>query len=249
MADTFNVKAILTKAINDIGVGWNVKGLLDGKDKLYTISDDTKLISKVFELIYIPIITKAVEPHIKSWEVEKRQTVYPDLTLILNGDSPNKIAIDIKSTYRRGDMVGFTLGSYTAYIRHPFTKNISYHYHDYLEHWIIGFVYDRVPGVKPEIVNLESMDKIIAPVKNVEVVIWQKWQIASDRPGSGDTANIGSSMTLEALRKGQGIFTQFGDKGKDTFEDYWRNYDWKAPRKYTNLSGYQTWKNGQELKL
>jgi len=108
---------------------------------------------------------------------------------------------------------------------------------------VVGFIYDRVLGVKPEIVDMSLIDKIIPPVKNVEVVIWQKWQIASDRPGSGNTANIGSVRTLEALREGQGTFTQFGEKGKDVFEDYWRNYDWKQPRKYTNLSSYLTWKN------
>jgi hypothetical protein len=240
-----DVHGILVKAFADVGVDWYIKGILDSKKQLYTISNDTKLISKVFELISIPIVTHAVEPHVTSWEIEERQTVYPDLTLILNESIPNKIAIDIKSTYRRGARAGFTLGSYTAYIRPPFTKNIRYPYTDYTEHWIVGFIYDRVAGVKPDIVHLSQIDKIIPPVKNVEVVIWQKWQIASDKPGSGDTANIGSVGTLEALRKGQGIFTKFGANGKNIFEDYWRNFDWKPPRKYTNLNGYVVWRKAQ----
>jgi len=240
-----DVRGILVKAFSDVGVDWYIKGVLDSKEQLYTISNDTKLISKVFELISIPIITRTIEPHVKSWEIEERQTVYPDLTLILDQPIPNKIAIDIKSTYRRGRTgarAGFTLGSYTAYIRPPFTKNIRYPYIDYIEHWIVGFIYDRVAGVKADIVHLSQIDKIIPPVKNVEVVIWQKWQIASDKPGSGDTANIGSVGTLEALRNGQGTFTRFGDKGKDVFEDYWRNFDWHKPRKYTDLYGYFAWK-------
>ena len=97
----------------------------------------------------------------------------------------------------------------------------------------------------PEIVDISSLDKIIAPIKNVEVIIWQKWQLASDRPGSGNTANIGSVRSLEALRKGQGTFTQFGGKGEDIFEDYWRSFDWKQPRKYTDLKGYLAWKKQQ----
>jgi hypothetical protein len=243
VASIFDVQAVLSAAFATVGVDWYVKGIIDSKGKLYTISDDTKLISKVFELISIPVITKAVEPYIRSWEIEERQTVYPDLTLILDNPTPNKIAIDIKSTYRKGVNAGFTLGSYTAYIRHPFTKNIRYPYTEYLAHWIVGFIYDRVPGVKPEVVDISSIDEIIAPIKNIEVIVWQKWQIASDRPGSGDTANIGSVRSLEELRKGQGIFTQFGDKGKDIFEDYWRNFDWHPPRKYTNLNGYLAWKS------
>jgi len=240
-----DVCGILVKAFADVGVNWYVKGILDSKKRLYTISDDTKLISKVFELISIPIITHAIEPYAKSWELEERQTVYPDLTLILDKPIPNKIAIDIKSTYRKGANAGFTLGSYTAYIRPPFTKNIRYPYTDYIEHWIVGFIYDRVAGVKPDIVDISQIDKIIPPVENVEVVIWQKWQIASDKPGSGDTANIGSVRTLKALRTGQGTFTQFGEKGKEVFEDYWRNFDWKLPRKYTDLDGYFAWKKAQ----
>lgn len=245
MTNSFDVQSVLDKAFALVGVEWYIKGIVDSKKRLYTISDDTKLISKIFELVSIPIITKAVEPYIKSWEIEERQTVYPDLTLILSGSSPNKIAIDIKSTYRKGSTAGFTLGSYTAYLRPPFTKNISYPYNDYLEHWIVGFIYDRVPDVKPEIVDISALDKIIAPIKNVEAIVWQKWQLASDRPGSGNTANIGSVRGLEELRRGQGTFTKFGEKGKDVFEDYWRNFDWKQPRKYTDINGYLAWKKGQ----
>jgi hypothetical protein len=237
-----DTKAHLSKAFATVGVDWYIKGVLDSKKRVYTLSDDTKLISKVFELISIPVITEALAPHCKKWEIEERQNVYPDLTLILDKNPPNKLAIDIKSTFRRKSFAGFTLGSYTAYIRPPFTKNISYPYTDYLEHWIIGFIYDRVPGIKPEIIDVNLIDSVVAPIKNVEVIIWQKWQIASDSPGSGNTANIGSVRSLSALRLGQGIFTQFGDNGKNVFEDYWRNYDWHTPRKYTNLSGYLAWR-------
>lgn len=215
---------------------------MDNKRRIYTLSDDTKLISKVFELISIPIIVKTFEQYVKVCEIEERQTVYPDLTLILNCPLPNKIALDIKSTYRKGNTAGFTLGSYTAYIRNPFTKNIRYNYQDYSEHWIVGFIYDRVPGIKADVVDISQIDEITAPIKNVEVVIWQKWQLASDKPGSGDTANIGSIRSLDALRKGKGTFTQFGKKGKAIFEDYWRNFDWHPPRKYTDLKGYLAWK-------
>lgn len=248
MSYGLDIKKILTNAFDSVGVEWYVKGIIDSRKRLYTLSDDTKLLSKVFELISIPIIIKALEPYIRNWETEDRQTVYPDLTLILNCPLPDKIAVDIKSTYRKGGMAGFTLGSYTAYIRPPFTKNIRYHYSDYGEHWIVGFIYDRVPGVKAEIVDISSIDQVIAPIKNVEVIVWQKWQLASDKPGSGNTANIGSVRTLDALRKGQGTFTKFGDSGKDIFEDYWRNFDWrKTPRKYSDLKGYLAWRDAVKI--
>jgi len=243
MNGQFDLRQVLLDGFKKTGVEWHIKGVVDGRGNLYTVSNDTKLISKVFELVAFPVIVEAVEPYIKKWEPEERQTVYPDLTLILPGKSPNKIAIDIKSTYRKaGNRAGFTLGSYTAYMRPPFTKNIRYPYSDYSEHWIVGFIYSRVPGVEPEMVKITELGKVVAPIKDIELIIRQKWQIASDRPGSGNTTNIGSITDIERLRKGKGVFTRFGEKGKEVFEDYWRNFDRNTPRKYNNLGKYLAWR-------
>lgn len=243
-AKVFDIRKILTEAFNRTGVEWHIKGVLNGKGNLYTLSDDTKLISKVFELVSFPIITKALEPHIQKWETEERQTVYPDLTVILHGAAPNKIAIDIKSTYRRDHelVAGFTLGSYTAYLRPPYTKNIRYPYTNYREHWIVGFIYSRVSGVKPEVSHVDKADQVVAPIRDVELVVHEKWRLASDRPGSGNTTNIGSIREVSALREGRGIFTRFGERGRNVFEDYWRNFDRIPPRKYTNIDEYLAWR-------
>ena len=118
MDKDLDMRKILLEGFDKTGVEWHIKGVVDGKGNLYTISNDTKLISKVFELVSLPVISEAVKPYIQKWELEERQTVYPDLTLVLPCEIPNKIAIDIKSTYRKpGNKAGFTLGSYTAYMR------------------------------------------------------------------------------------------------------------------------------------
>jgi len=250
MAKDFDLRSIIINAFKEIGVEWHIKGVVDDKGQLYTISNDTKLISKIFELVSYPIIIPAVEPYIERWEIEKRQNVYPDLTLILPGEIPNKIAIDIKSTFRRDeDRGGFTLGSYTAYIRPPYTKNISYPYTEYREHWIIGYIYSRVTDIeKPEVTKIEKLHEVKAAIDDVEVLVHEKWQLSSDKPGSGNTANIGSVNSLNDLKQGKGVFTKFGDKGKEVFEDYWRNFDWHAPRKYTDLDGYLSWKKNTGVK-
>ncbi|MBM3118977.1 MAG: restriction endonuclease [Chloroflexi bacterium] len=243
MSQQFDLRQVLLDSFNKTGVEWHIKGVVNGKGNLYTVSNDTKLISKVFELVAFPIIIEAVEPYIEKWESEERQTVYPDLTLVVAGDLPNKIAIDIKSTYRKAsNRAGFTLGSYTAYMRPPFTKNIRYPYTQYREHWIVGFIYSRVPGVEPEVVNISNIDKVIAPITDVELIIREKWQIASDRPGSGNTTNIGSITEIEGLREGKGVFTKFEEKGKEIFEDYWRNFDRNPPRKYKSVDEYLAWR-------
>lgn len=243
MGNDFDLRQLLLDAFKKKGVEWHIKGVVNGKGNLYTVSNDTKLISKVFELVSFPVIVEAVKPYVESWETEERQTVYPDLTLILPGNIPNKIAVDIKTTYRKpGNRAGFTLGSYTAYMRPPFTKNIRYPYPHYREHWIVGFVYSRVSGVVPDVVKIGDLGKVVAPVRDVELIIREKWKIASDRPGSGNTTNIGSVLFIDALRDGKGTFTKFGNKGREVFEDYWRNFDRTAPRKYGNVDEYLRWR-------
>ncbi len=68
----------------------------------------------------------------------------------------------------------------------------------------------------------------------------EKYKIAKDTPGSGNTKNIGSCTKISDIKEGKGPFTRFGVK---VFDDYWCNYHTgdmamkagfsKAP--YTNL--------------
>ena len=243
MDKELDIRSVLSAAFNEAGFQWQIKGVVDAKKRVYTLSNDTKLISKVFELIAFPIVCDALAPYDVDIESEERQTVYPDLTIILGSDTPNKIALDIKSTYRKSkDRAGFTLGSYTAYMRPPFTKNITYPYFEYLEHWVVGFIYSRIPGVTTQCVSIDEIGSVTPPIKDVELIIQEKWRVASDKPGSGNTTNIGSVRQISALRKGAGTFAQLGPEGKEVFEDYWRNFDRSGPRKYSNLNGYYTWR-------
>jgi hypothetical protein len=238
-----DIRSVLSSAFKDAGYEWQIKGVVDARKRLYTLSNDTKLISKVFELVAFPVIFEALAPYKVQIETEERQTVYPDLTITLGRETPNRIAIDIKSTYRKDNgTAGFTLGSYTAYMRPPFTKNIKYPYYEYVAHWVVGFIYSRVSGVSPQILTVGDIDRVIAPIKDVEIVIQEKWRIASDKPGSGNTTNMGSVRRVTELHQGTGTFGRLGPNGKMVFEDYWRNFDRTPPRKYSNLEGYLAWR-------
>jgi len=242
-----NIRTVLLAAFAEVGYEWNIKGIVDAGRRLYTLSNDTKLISKVFELISFPVIFEALGPYNVKIETEERQTVYPDLTVILDQEKPNKIAIDIKSTYRRNNAIsGFTLGSYTAYMRPPFTKNISHPYDEYLTHWIVGFIYSRVPDVSAQVLTLDDLASVVPPINDVEIIVQEKWRIASDRPGSGNTTNIGSVRQPALLREGKGTFTSIGANGKEVFEDYWKNFDRTPPRKYSNLNQYFEWRSAKK---
>ena len=58
-------------------------------------------------------------------------------------------------------------------------------------------------------------------VKDITFFVQEKWKIAFDRPGSGNTKNIGSVCLIDDLVNGKGVFAELGE---DVFDDYWTNY-------------------------
>lgn len=244
----FNFKEAFEARFSDEDLRWDVKGVIDSAMKIYTINNDTKLISKVFELIATPMIAEIAEANQLSMTISQKQTIYPDITLTPKGSKNGRIAVDIKSTYRRnGKVAGFTLGSYTAYIRNP-TKNIVFPYDEYAEHWILGFIYDRGENADPEVVDWEDFDSIVPAIHNVEVILQEKWRIASDSAGSGNTTNIGSVANIDNLQNGNGTFVQKG-LGEAEFLDYWRNFQSnrdaslaKVNRPFSNIEEYLGWR-------
>lgn len=49
----------------------------------------------------------------------------------------------------------------------------------------------------------------------------EKWRIASDKGGSGNTANIGSIKSIPDILSGNGVFALAGE---EFFDEYWANY-------------------------
>jgi len=209
-------------------VNWEVHGFLGPNGLVFPFGTDSKVISTVFETFVAPIVTEIAAAH--GYVVEGAdQTIYPDFTLTPKGCSSNRIAIDVKTTYRRFNRSGkvqpfrFTLGSYTSFLRHPDqTKNILHPYIEYSGHWIIGFLYSRKQNVPAKLhMSLKGL-KPFCPYENVEFFVQEKHLVAGDSPGSGNTANIGSFPTarIEDLRDGgKGPF-----KTKSDCDKYWRNY-------------------------
>jgi len=230
-------------------VNWTIQGLLSDKNHIYMLGPDTKVLSTVFELLCTPFINTIAEEH--GYNVEQAvQTVYPDFTLLKGPNDPHKIAIDVKTTYRRGGIrpFGFTLGSYTSFLRNN-TKNILFPYDTYKEHWIIGFVYSRkdLPANTPLVFELKDRGKITCPFENVEYFVQEKYKIAGERPGSGNTANIGSilSNNIDDFKKGNGPFAK---SGKTVFEEYWKHFEKdSSKRKYSNLKEFLSYKKKQGL--
>ena len=295
---------------------WTVKGFIDLYKNIYTISLDTKVVSKVIELMIFPKIVEFARDNNYKIVLSEYQNHYPDVTFIDN-DTGEKIALDIKSTYRINDnkVNGMTLGAFTGYFRNrTSTKNITFPYDEYAKHYVFGIIYSRTDMVNAQdvlsdmgfaldtsqrkklskylsnqnkatfeeltdalrvtdekliaeigtrlsecliderkIYSLDELQNILSVVRDFEFFLQEKWRIASDKPGSGNTKNIGSTKLLSELINGTGIFTKY-EKGEEIFNDYWRYYlteDMRAMAEldrapYSNIKEYLRYKGIQQ---
>lgn len=108
---------------------WVVKGFIDIYKHIYTISTDTKVVSKIIELYIFPLLYKFAQDYELQLELTKEQNFYPDITFIDN--EGNLFAVDLKSSYHKTStkINGMTLGAFTGYFRNrQSSKNISYPY-------------------------------------------------------------------------------------------------------------------------
>lgn len=235
-------------AVSTDGGDWIVKGFIDVAKNIYTISIDTKVVSKIMELLLFPQICQIVERMKCKIVLCKEQNFYPDITFI--DAKNNKFAVDIKSTYRINNekVNGMTLGAFTGYFRdRESKKNTTFTYNEYAGHFVLGIIYSRNTVTdERKIYNLKDLQNITSVVKDFTFFVQEKYRIAADRPGSGNTKNIGSATDIEKLIDGRGIFAELGE---DVFDDYWMYYltadmakavDSKPP--YKNIREYKEYK-------
>lgn len=226
------------------GVNFEAYGILDSDNRIHTLGTDSKIIGRIFEMFTQPILAEIAKAHGMILKTPESQTVYPDFIMMRDEKSKEKIAVDVKTTYVSGDQstIKFTLGSYGSYMRNN-TKNIEYLYTDYIKHYVIGFVYKRNGAAQESAVyDYSRRDQIAFPYRDVRYFIQEKYKIAGDKPGSGNTENIGSFPTrsFSDLREGRGPFSELG---MDAFDLYWRYYPkYRSPQKaYTTLDGFLEW--------
>lgn len=229
---------------------WVVKGFIDIYKNIYTISSDTKVISKIIELYIFPKILEFARKNNLEIELTKEQNFYPDITF--KDSEGNLFAVDLKSSYRKNDnhINGMTLGAFTGYFRdRDSLKNITHPYNEYKAHVVLGVIYDYVSDIdERKSYTIEQLPDIISVIKNFKFFVQEKWKIAIDRPGSGNTKNIGSVSNINDLINGNGPFAELGE---DIFNDYWMYYlttDMarmaELPKPYyRNLSEYKQFKN------
>ena len=219
----------LTKHVSTDDGQWTVKGFIDTFRNVYTISSDTKIVSKILEIHLFPKILAFAEEHGFAVVLAEHQNYYPDISFVLKADESVKFAVDFKTTYRKPNKPwlcnGFTLGSHGKYFQdRTSTKNIQFPYGSYSGHFCLGIIYDRAEGATIDETRpypLDDLHSITSVISNIQFFVAEKWRIAGDKGGSGNTANIGSIQRIECILEGKGMFSKLGE---DWFDDYWMNY-------------------------
>ncbi len=208
---------------------WTVKGFIDVFRNVYTISADTKIVSKILEIHLFPILLKFAQKYGYRIVLADHQNYYPDLSFVSAQDESLKFAVDLKTTYRLpnkpGFCNGFTLGSHGSYfIERDKKKNIQFHYSQYSGHFCLGIIYTRADSDdidETQVYKVDQLQSIVSVIRDIEFFACEKWEIANDSQGSGNTANIGSIVRIGDILSGNGVFKNLGE---EWFDEYWMNY-------------------------
>lgn len=243
-------KSLLETKDND----WIVKGFIDVNKNVYTITKDTKVVSKIIEIILIPHLDAFAKRNGMTMELPSKQNYYPDLTF--KDADGNLFAVDFKSSYYGDDrkVNGLTLGSYWGYFRsRDVKKSTDYPYDAYKCHLVIGMLYKQSMTDKNEkdIYSVDELEVIKSVIEQFIFFVQPKWKIASDKTGSGNTRNVGGVDDIDDLIAGNGTFANLGE---DVFDDYWMNFFNAADAKkagivkprYSNLATYKAYLEKQQ---
>ena len=203
---------------------WTIKGFIDTHREIYTISSDTKVVSKILEIHLFPKILEFAEEQGFNIILADHQNYYPDISFVSKADQSVRFAVDFKTTYRNPLKPwlcnGFTLGSHGRYFTdRTSTKNIQFPYGSYSAHFCLGVMYDRVGSDRIDEARswmISELDSITSVISNLEFFVTQKWRISSDRRGSGNTANIGSIQRIADIVSGNGMFAGSEKNGSTT---------------------------------
>src|SRR5437870_2726392 len=166
--------ATFAKAVATNEGEWIIKGFIDVYRRIYTISVDTKIVSKVLELLLFPMFVEFEKTHGLKIDLCPQQNFYPDLTFT-HVASNRRFAVDIKTTYRVSPTEvkpgGMTLGAFTGYFRkRDSVKNVRFPYNQYAGHFVLGVIYSQCDEVADERkqFTLDELPRIPSVIKNFQ---------------------------------------------------------------------------------
>lgn len=191
------------------GYSFDVAGLYMKDGSVRPLPSEAAVVGKVVEVsIHEYLLRRLIQiKNLKSIPASSDR-VYPDVTF--NGPmiAPNRFALDVKCARRKagGERTesAITIGTFDAeYFRYPEEKvgNIMLPYANYAAHLALIALYDYEA----------------ATARNIEILIVEKWRVATKKRSSGTRCYIGATQILERLRKEEGDFSS-----EEEFHAFWR---------------------------
>lgn len=191
------------------GYEFDVVGLYLKDGSIRPLPREASLVGKVLEVsIKEYLHRRLLETRDLKW-ISGGERAYPDLTF--NGPliHPHRFAVDVKCARRgkRGDRTAYpiTIGTFDAdYFRHPDAKaaNAVMPYGSYTAHLALIALYEYAE----------------ATARDVELVVVEKWRVATRRRSSGTRCYIAAASEIARLRGEQGEFAS-----EDEFNAFWRS--------------------------
>lgn len=182
-----SVKSVFSTKLNDfvktlnsyVGTSdgqWTITGFIHIYRRIYTISSDTKILSKLLEIhLFLRLLAFAEENSYTLVPAEK-QNYYPDISFVSENEE-HKFALDFKTTYRLPAdpefCNGFTLGSHGNYfVNRDSRKNIQLPYGEYTGHFCLGIIYTRASPTsidETKFYAFEQLDSIPSVIRDFSV--------------------------------------------------------------------------------
>ena len=100
----------LTEYVSTHSGDWSIKGFIDIDTSVYTLSADTKMISKILEIQIFPKIQLFADKMGYELILAEKQNWYPDMSFVKKSDTSVKFAVDLKTTYRLDEYQDFCNG-------------------------------------------------------------------------------------------------------------------------------------------
>jgi hypothetical protein len=200
-------KALLVELLQ--GYEFDVKGLLLNDGSIEPLPREAAVVGKVLEISIKHFLRRRL---LQVTDLEcisaSSDRTYPDFTFNGSLIHPHRFAVDIKCARRtsRGNKTSYpiTIGTYDAeYFHHPSDKvaNIEMPYSSYTGHLAVIALYDYVDTT----------------ARNVELLVVEKWRVATRRRSSGTRCYIAAVSDVASLRQQRGEFANEGE-----FNAYWR---------------------------
>jgi hypothetical protein len=201
-------KRLLTELVR--GYEFDVEGLYMRGGAVRPLPKEAAVIGKVLEVsIHEYLARRLLQVTDLNSIPASSDRVYPDITFQGPLIFPHRFALEVKCARRasggRVTTSAITIGTFDAeYFRNPAVKapNIMMPYGTYTAHLALIALYDYVHGT----------------ARDTELLVVEKWRIATRKRASGTRCYIAAVKTIDLLRQERGDFA-----GDEDFNSFWRS--------------------------